>query len=200
MNGEVSHRCHSMARWACCPGRHVAWWGTSEPKQGEQRMHTGEGSAQSIRTQSYMGWKDSIKREETVTMVTSDWLHTGRLIKCVTPHTGLSPMWTHSSSCLGSSVPHKPAVCVHSSLALPHLLVLGLNYSRSIYSRRRQMKRKRGIVFFLVAFFCLFVICSSSTANILWQVVCICCPHFLLFSHFSTHSHLASAFSTFWYH
>lgn len=64
-------------------------------------MHTGEGSAQSIRTQSYMGWKDSIKREETVTMVTGDWLHTGRLIKCVTPHTGLSPMWTHSSSCLG---------------------------------------------------------------------------------------------------
>lgn len=125
-------------------------------------MHTGEGSAWSIRTQSYMGWKDSIKREETVAMVMGDWLNTGRLIKCVTSRTGLSPRWTHSSSCLGSSIPHQPAICVHSSLALPHLLVLGLNFSR-----RRQRERERGIVFFLLAFVCLFVICSSSTANIL---------------------------------
>lgn len=110
-----------------------------------------------------MAYKDSIKREERVAMVMSDWLHTGRLIKCVTPLTGLSPRWTHSSSCLGSTVPHQPAICVHSSLGLPHPNVLGLNYS----GREKEKEKEKGIVFFLLAFFCLFVICSPSTSSIL---------------------------------
>ena len=96
-----------------------------------------------------MAYKDSIKREERVAMVMSDWLHTGRLIKCVTPLTGLSPRWTHSSSCLGSTVPHQPAICVHSSLGLPHPNVLGLNYSGR---EKEKEKEKRHSVLFIGLF------------------------------------------------
>lgn len=167
----IWHRYHGMARWACCPCRDVAWWGISEAKQDEQSVHTQEGSAWGTGTQNNRGCKESTKGEDKVSIVMAG-LHTGRLIKYVTSHWSFPHMDTLLLGLL-CPVPATHLCAQLSCFAPPH------DFRTELFSKG-EGKGKEAWCSFHWPFLCYF---ASITANALWQVVHICCPHFLLFSH-----------------
>ena len=110
MKWGVWCKCHSMARWACCPQRSDLWEG-SGPKQEKWSVDTGKGSACGIGTQ-WCGVWGGCHREEKMAVVLVYWLHSGKFIKCVTSQTGPFPVWTCSSDLFSfwCPIPGQPSV------------------------------------------------------------------------------------------
>lgn len=124
-------------------------------------------------------------------------LHTGRLIKYVTSH------WSfpHMDTLLLGLLCLAPAthLCARF-LALPHLMVLGLNYSA-----KEKEKEKRHDVLFIGLFFVILLPLLLILSDKLF-IFAVPIFYSLVISHSSTHwfstqnSYLASSFSTLWCH
>lgn len=135
--------------------------------------------------------EEDVKREGRVAMVIGDWLHTRRLIKCVTCQTGLSPSVDTLPTLLDL---HHPTPAGHL-YGEPSCFAPPKGFRTEFFNKqKRKGKGRKDLYYFYSSSFLSLL---PFTANILLQVVHICNLHFCILSHSSTHSHLASTLITF---